>query len=70
MTELLRILGALLQRLGKTIGRLNNTLLLTISFYGVFLPIALLRRLARRPEPPPRWLKRDPLEPKHFRRQF
>ena len=70
MTELLRVLKALLQRLGKAIGRVNNMFLLTASFYAGFLPIALLRRLARKPELPPRWLKRDPLEPEHFRKQF
>ena len=69
MTELLRVLKALLQRLGKAIGRVNNTLLLTASFYAGFLLIALLRRLARKPAPP-RWLKRDPWEPEHFRKQF
>ena len=70
MIEFLRVLKALLQRLGKAIGRFNNALLLTASFYVVFLPIALLRRLARRTEPSPRWRKREPLEREHFREQF
>lgn len=70
MTELWRILRAMLQCVAKTIAGWNSVLLLTLLFYGAFLPISLLRRLARKSGTSPRWIERDRLDREHFRRQF
>ena len=71
MRGLLQILKRMLLRVGFFLGRINNFLLLTLSFYLLLFPLSLLWRLFwRRKEPSQGWLPRPELPPDHFKRQF
>jgi hypothetical protein len=67
----LQIVWLGVQRVGRGIGRFNTTLILTLSFYLLLMPISLIRRLfVSRPGGPPRWEERRPSDRRHFERQY
>jgi hypothetical protein len=59
----------LLLSVALVLGRVNTFLLLGVSFFGMVLPIGLVRRRTRAKELSG-WIKREPREPDHYRRQF
>jgi hypothetical protein len=59
----------LLLSVALVLGRINTFLLLGISFFGLVLPIGLVRRWTREKEPTG-WVKRDVRSRDHYRRQF
>ena len=67
-----RILYRVLLSLARAIGRVNTFLLLCFSFYGVLMPIALVRRLfqGRRTNDSLTWQPREPLPRSHFKKQY
>lgn len=70
MKRFAEIVRESLLRIGFFLGRINNFVLLTLSFYLILLPLALLWRLfSRRPEPSG-WLPRSELPSDHFKRQY
>jgi len=60
---------SVLLTIGRFMGMVNSTILLTFSFYVILLPIALLQR-ARRRSHSIDWLERSPREADHFTRQY
>ncbi|MDA2923508.1 hypothetical protein MYX65_02440 [Acidobacteria bacterium AH-259-L09] len=70
MIEGIRTIRALLLQLAKLMGRFNTFVLLLISFYGILLPVSLLRRVFRSNKEERGWLKRDPLPKDHFQKQY
>lgn len=70
MKRFAEIVRESLLRIGFFLGRINSFVLMTLSFYLILLPLALLwRLLARRPDPGG-WLPRSELPPDHFKRQY
>lgn len=57
-------------RFARLLARLNTFLLMGFSFYVLVLPIGLIRRLFSRPPEPRGWIRRDPLPPDHYRKQY
>lgn len=70
MKTLLRRIRSVLLAIGIRIGRINNFILLAISFYLLMFPLSLVRRLIVRGDKECRWLKREPLPPDHFEKQY
>jgi len=60
---------SILLTIGRFMGVVNSTILLTFSFYVIILPIALMRRLRRQADPVD-WIKRAQREPDHFTKQY
>jgi hypothetical protein len=56
-------------RFARQLARVNTFLLMAFSFYVLVLPIGLIRRIgsAQKAEG---WLRRDPLAPDHYRKQY
>lgn len=52
------------------IGRVNTFLILSFSFYMVLFPLGLARRTLSRKKFPVTWVRREPLKPSHFEKQF
>ena len=70
MKRTLRILVEPLRCLGMAIGRVNTFLILSFSFYMVLFPLGLARRTLSRKKCPVTWVRREPLKPSHFEKQF
>ncbi|MDA2933521.1 hypothetical protein MYX82_04175 [Acidobacteria bacterium AH-259-D05] len=71
MVKLLRGIQALLLKLAKAIGRINTFVMLSLSFYGLLFPLALLRRLfVRTLDEGGNWHTRKSLPKDHFRKQY
>ena len=58
------------QRVGRSLGTFNTSLIMILSFYLLVFPLALLRRLFSRRPSPHGWIPRPESDPKHFERQF
>ncbi len=70
MKRFWQIVRGTLLRIGYFLGRINTFLLLTLSFYLILLPLALLWRLFSRRTDSPGWRPRAELPPDHFKRQY
>jgi hypothetical protein len=60
----------LLRTFGAFLGRINTFLLMTISFYFLLTPMALIRRLFVSRQREPEWQQRKPLDSKHYEQQY
>ncbi len=69
MKKIWRGIRSVLLAIGRVMGIVNTTILLTFSFYLILLPIALLKRSRRRAGVID-WLERSPRETDHFTRQY
>ena len=69
MKKIWLAIRSILLKIGRVMGVVNSTILLTFSFYVILLPVALLKR-KRRQAPVVDWLQRQPRETDHFTRQY
>ena len=70
MRRCAEIVRETLLKIGFLLGRINTFLLLTLSFYLILLPLALLWRLFSRRPDSSGWLPRAQLPSDHFKRQY
>lgn len=66
----LKAVGDFLRRIGFFLGHINSYVLLTVSFYLILTPISLARRIFVRRRDSRGWIRREPLPPDHFRKQY
>ena len=59
-----------LLKLGRFMGLINSVVLLTLSFYVILLPTALLWRLTGKNKREAVWIKRPERPADHFSRQY
>ncbi len=58
-------------RFARLLARVNTFLLMAFSFYALVLPIGLIRRVfSGRLEMKEGWVRREPLAPDHYRKQY
>ncbi len=55
---------------GKVLGRINTTVLLTLLFYILLLPLSVVRKVLERGGEEAGWLERAPLKEGHFKKQY
>jgi hypothetical protein len=67
---MLKTFQELLRALGTLLGRINTFILMTLSFYLILLPTALIRRLFVSRRRAPEWHIRKPLDRKHYEKQY
>ena len=57
-------------RFARLLARVNTFLLMAFSFYVLVLPIGLIRRMSASRRDPKGWIRREPLAPDHYRKQY
>jgi len=67
---MLKTIQLLLRTLGAFLGRINTFILMTLSFYLIMFPMAMIRRLFINRKRMARWHPRAPLDRKHFEKQY
>ena len=70
LKKLWKGIRAVLLAIGKVLGRINTTILLTLLFYLLLLPLSLVRRLIERHKDEAGWLERAPLKDGHYKKQY
>ena len=67
---MLKTFQSMLRTLGIVLGRVNTFVLMTVSFYLILLPMAMIRRLVVRGKRKASWQQREPLENRHYEKQY
>jgi len=67
---MLKTIQTLLRTLGAFIGRINTFILMTVSFYLILFPMAMIRRLFINRKRTAHWEQRPPLHRKHYEKQY
>jgi hypothetical protein len=57
-------------RFVRRLAALNTFVLMAFSFYILVLPIGLVRRILARGKEQEGWIRREPLAPDHYRKQY
>ncbi|RPJ53168.1 MAG: hypothetical protein EHM23_31480 [Acidobacteria bacterium] len=57
-------------RFARLLARVNTFLLMAFSFYVLVLPIGVIRRVSGRMLQHEGWVRREPLSPEHYRKQY
>lgn len=70
MKKIWHAVRAVLLAVGKVLGRINTTILLTLLFYLLLLPLSLVRRLLEGRGKDTGWLERAPLKDGHLEKQY
>ncbi|MFZ0428040.1 MAG: hypothetical protein WAO20_07975 [Acidobacteriota bacterium] len=64
------VIRSVLLAIGKVLGRINTTILLTLLFYLLLLPVSLIRQLLERRQAETGWIDRAPLKEGHYKKQY
>ena len=68
--NMLNTVQKLLRKLGAFIGKINTFVLMTVSFYLILFPMAMIRRLFASGKRTAEWKSRPPLDRKHYEKQY
>lgn len=70
MKKIWHVFRTVLLAVGKVLGRINTTILLTLLFYLLLLPLSVLRKILERGKDRGGWLERAPLKEGHYKKQY
>ena len=67
---MLKTVQLILRKVGAFLGKINTFILMTLSFYVILFPMAMIRRLFVTRSRTAKWYQRRPLDRKHFEKQY
>ena len=70
MKKIWHAVRTVLLAVGKVLGRINTTILLTLLFYLLLLPLSMIRKILERGKNGSGWIERAPLKEGHYKKQY